>query len=81
LIDSKTGESTTVEQALPKPWLSAESKSEIRLDYGIKNDLARVLRLSARMDLIQVKSLHAGVNASVDSDGTFFAGGGIGYKF
>jgi hypothetical protein len=81
VIDAKTGEVQTYDRRDPLPWLAAEQTGEIRIDYGFKNGLVKVGRLSLREDLLQVKALHAGINAAVDTDGARFAGAGVGYRW
>ena len=83
VINADTGEVDTYDHKEPLPWLSAEKTSEIRLDYGIKGHPypQPVIRISFRADLIQIKSLHFGINTTLDFDGEYFAGGGIGWKF
>lgn len=81
LIDEQTGQTETLVRREPLPWLAAEQTGEARVDIGIKNGMARVGRLTLREDLLQVKALHAGLNASIDTDGQFFAGAGIGYRW
>jgi hypothetical protein len=96
-------------------------RSEIRVDYGIKDftkiDLVNqqiagstvcppppaticttsytqvsqqqvvksshgAFRITAKTDLLEiVKNVNLGLNASYDSDGGYFAGGGVGVKF
>lgn len=81
VIDDQTGEVQTFVRREPLPWLAAEQRGELRFDVGIKQGLARVGRLSVREDLLQVKALHAGLNASIDTDLQFFVGGGVGYRW
>lgn len=81
VIDEQTGEVQTIVRREPLPWLAAEHRGELRLDAGIKNGLARVGRLTLREDLLQVKAMHAGINATLDTDGQLFVGAGIGYKW
>ena len=81
VIDEKTGEVQTFERRDPLPWLAAEQRGELRIDAGIKNGLTRTARLSLREDLLQVKALHAGINASLDADGQYFVGVGVGWKW
>jgi hypothetical protein len=81
VIDEQSGEVQTVVRREPLPWLAAEHRGELRLDAGVKNGLAKVVRLTLREDLLQVKALHAGINASVDTDGQFFVGAGVGWKW
>jgi hypothetical protein len=81
VIDAKTGTVQTFDRREPLPTLAAEQHGEVRIDYGFKNNLVKVGRLSLREDLLQVKALHAGINAAVDTDGAWFAGAGIGYRW
>lgn len=81
VIDSTTGEVQTFDRRDPLPWLAAEQTGEVRVDYGLKGGTARVWRVTLREDLLQVKALHAGINASVDTDAAWFAGVGIGYRW
>lgn len=81
VIDAKTGEVQTLVRREPLPWLAAEQRGELRFDVGIKNGLNTIGRLTVREDLLQVKALHAGLHASLDSDGRWFAGGGVGYRW
>lgn len=81
VIDSKNGSVQTFDRRDPLPWLSAEQTGEIRIDYGFKNNLAKVARLTLREDLFQVKAFHLSFNASIDGDRAWFAGVGIGYRW
>jgi hypothetical protein len=81
VIDEQTGDVQTFVRSEPLPWLAAEQRGELRFDVGVKNGLATVGRLTLREDLLQVKALHAGLNASADTDGSFFVGAGVGYRW
>lgn len=81
VINDQTGEVQTFVRKEELPWLAAEQRGEIRLDYGVRNMLARVGRVTFRDDLVRVKAFHLGVNASADTDGQYFAGAGIGYRW
>lgn len=81
VIDARSGEVQTITRREPLPWLAAEQTGELRLDVGIKRGLVRVGRLTLREDLLQVKAFHAGINTSLDSDGAWFAGAGIGWRW
>ena len=90
-LNAETGETETIIRRDPLPWLAPEQTGEIRLDYGYKNTPSfakegwggfdNVARLTLREDLLQIKALHAGINASIDSDGQMFAGVGVGWKW
>lgn len=81
LINKETGETETFVRREPSPWLAAEQNGELRLDYGYKNGMFRAGRLSLREDLVQIKALHLGVHATLDTDGQFFAGAGVGWRW
>ncbi len=81
VINSETGKSETITRRDPYPWIAIEKQGEIRLDYGYKRDFQRVARLSFREDVIQLKAVHFGLLASLDSDGAIFAGVGLGYRW
>lgn len=81
VINDQTGEVSTITRREPLPWLAIEKTGELRLDYGIKRGLDRVARLTFREDLLQVKAFHAGINVSIDSDGEYFLGVGVGWKW
>lgn len=81
VINDQTGDVSTITRREPLPWLAIEKTGELRLDYGIKRGLDRVARLSYREDFIQVKAFHAGLTAAIDSDGEYFVGVGVGWKW
>lgn len=81
LINDQTGQTETLVRREALPWLAAEQRGEARLAYGMKNGGVKVGRLSVQEDLVQVKALHAGVNASLDTDGRYFVGAGVAYKW
>lgn len=86
VIDAITGKSETITRREPYPWVAFTQTGEIRLDYGYKIDHfagggKQIARLSVREELLQLKALHIGATASLDSDGTMFAGVGIGYRW
>ncbi|HQS59714.1 MAG: hypothetical protein B7Y56_02950 [Gallionellales bacterium 35-53-114] len=81
LIDQHTGQVQTIVRREPLPWFATEHTGEARIDVGIKSTTGTIARLTLREDLLQVKALHAGINASLDTDGQLFAGIGIGFKW
>lgn len=81
VIDATTGEVQTFDRRDPLPWFRPEQTGEVRIDYGIKNGMAKVARLTVREDLLQVKALHAGIHATLDTDGQYFLGGGVGWRW
>lgn len=79
-INTDTGITETVVRREPLPWLALKKSGELRLDYGLKGTV-KIARLSLRQDIVQVKSMYVGARASLDSDGTIFAGIGVGYRW
>lgn len=76
-INATTGEATTTDNKDPLPWLAVVKLNEMRIDYGLNG----IMRLSYRRDVIQVKAFHFGINTTLDSDGSYFIGAGVGYRF
>jgi len=76
-INTTTGEATTVDNKDPLPWVAAVQLNEVKLEYG----LSGVGRLSYRRDIFQIKAANFGVSATLDSDGSYFIGAGIAYRF
>ncbi len=86
VVDTVTGETTTYVKDEPLPWIDLEHRGEARLDVGYKIDAKtltpqRVARLSVTHDFLQVKAVHFGVAASIDTTGEAFAGAGISYRW
>lgn len=81
VLNGETGESTTITRREEYPWLAAENTGEIRVEYGTKFHGVPVGRLSIRQDFIQIKALHLGISASIDSDKEAFTGIGVSYKW
>lgn len=81
VIDATTGEVQTFDRRDPLPWFKPEQTGEARLDYGFKAGRPMIARLTLREDLLQVKALHAGINASLDADGQYFVGAGVSWKW
>ena len=82
-VNTDTGQTVTIDHKEPLPWLTVEKHNELRLDYGYKGNPTPipVTRVSFRMELVQVKALHFGLNTSLDVGGEYFIGGGVGWKF
>lgn len=87
VVDAGTGEVTTYEAPAPLPWFKVENRGRITLAHGVKGSLSpylppkQVTRLSVHQDVIQIKGVHLGVVGSIDSDGTYFSGVGLSYKW
>lgn len=72
------GRTTMFVKSNPLPWFQREKTTQFSLDYGQKQATTGfIYRLGARADLLQIKSLHAGINGSLDSNGAWFYGVGV----
>jgi hypothetical protein len=80
-LNTETGQVVTLVSENPAPWLAGESTGEARIDYGVKNGFRQVGRLSATEDLFQIKDVHLGISGSLETDGTYFMGAGISYRW
>lgn len=79
VLDTSTGVFTTFDRAEPLPWISALPKTEVGAFVGYRFG-EPALRLEARHELLQMKSLHVGAIASADataSDVDGFVGVGV----
>lgn len=82
VLDTQSGETVAYVHLVPDPWFATESRGNLSLSYGIKlHDNSFVWRISAHEDVFQIKSIHFGVNATVDTDGAVFAGAGASYRW
>jgi hypothetical protein len=81
VINSETGEVTTITRREDYPWFAPEQTGEARVDYGIKNGGVRVGRLTVREDVLQIKAVHLGATATLDSDRDYFVGVGLGVRW
>lgn len=80
VLDVQTGDSQVYARPAPLPWLGPGRQGAIGLAYGLKNSQLTG-RLYARQDLVQVKALHAGGLATLDTDAEWFAGGYVEWRF
>jgi len=81
LFDTTTGQTKAITQRLTHPWLATEQRGQLWAGYGLTPGGERVGRILLREDLLQVKALHLGTNASLDTDGRWFAGIGVAYRW
>lgn len=65
VIDTTTGETTTLDRVEPLPWLAVSTKTEVGAFYGVKNGVP-AFRVQAQQELLRVKALHLGAVASAD---------------
>jgi len=86
-MNTDTGIATSYLRHEPAPWLSADTRTEIALLAGFKSadfsgsGLAPVTRLSIRQNLLAIKTTRLAAVATLDSDGSWFAGAGLHYRF
>ena len=87
-LNTDTGHATSYLRAEPAPWFSADPRTEIALVTGFKStesgnslNLAPVTRLSIRQNLLAIKTTRLAAVATLDSDGSWFAGAGLHYRF
>lgn len=80
VINQQTGQVQTYDRRDPYPWLAAEQNGESGIYYGYKRG-TKISRLTFSENLVQLSALHLGAHASLDTDGQFFAGIGIGWKW
>lgn len=58
------------------PWLAFNRRGSLGVAYGFKdNTSGAVARVYGRMDLVQVKRLHAGLLGDIDNAGGWYGGG------
>lgn len=76
VVDTQTGTSETFDRVEPLPWIAVNTKTQVGIIYGIKQGKP-VGRLQAEQEFLQVKALHFGGIASLDSDATYFVGVGV----
>ena len=87
VLDTKTGETTTYSKSEPYSWIpSFESRGEARLDLIYKVDARthapqQAGRLMITQDFLQLKAVHLGGTASIDTKGEMIIGVGVGYRW
>lgn len=72
-LNTSTGEFTSYDRAEPLPWLAVNTKSQVGIYYGLKRG-EQITRLEGRQELLQIKAVHIGATATLDSDGETFVG-------
>lgn len=86
VIDDKTGEVTTYDTRGPLPWLAVDNHGEAGVAYGIRDGQPTV-RLEVRQNLLDVKAVKLGVEATVDQPmsgplgSSYFVGVGLAYRW
>lgn len=81
-VDTATGEAQQWVREDRLPWLRPERRNAVGMAYGWRDGYAApVARLEGRVDLLQLKALHAGVVGTLDTTGGWFAGVGVVYRW
>ena len=80
VLDVESGDAVVYARPDPLPWIGPGRQDAVGVAYGIKNG-APAGRLYAEHDLLRVKALHAGARGTLDTDGDWFAGGYVEYRF
>ena len=82
VYDEKVGDVNMFLRQDSLPWLSFNRRGALGVAYGFKDDAnGSVARVYGRMDLMQIKRLHAGLLGNVDSDGDWYGGGFAEYRW
>lgn len=79
-LNTETGESTISARPDPLPWLAPGRRGAVGVAYGLQ-DGKPTAQLYGYHDLLQVKSLYAGVRGEVDQHAQWFAGGYVEFRF
>lgn len=77
VLNSDTGHFSTYERIDPIPWLAQSKAGTVRLTQWIDGET----QLEVSRDLIQVKSLYAGVTGRIDTGGDKRVGAYVEYRF
>ena len=80
VLDKTTGETTLYTRIEPLPWLDTKNHGEISLSRGVRSG-DFVYRLSANAQVLKIKAVALGVVGSLDSDGQWYAGFGVSYRW
>lgn len=80
LLDEATGASQAVVRVEPYPWIANNPSGSLSLSYGLRNDTP-VARLALTQDLIQIKAANLGGVAHLDSDGAYYVGAGVNFRW
>lgn len=85
-INVETGKVETYIKEEPLPWIAFNQRGQVRIDTGYKLNRStgvpqRTTRLTVMHDFMQTKAVNFGAQASIDSDGSAFAGIGIGVRW
>lgn len=80
-INEQTGEVTMYEKREPLPWVAPTLRGEAGIAYGVRSDGTMGGRLFVNQGLLDIKSVRMGATATLDQDGTAFAGLSLSYRW
>lgn len=80
VIDAKTGESTTVVREEPYPWFAQTQRGYVQFGSGLTSR-GVIWRTAVSQDMLQIKAIYFGVDATMDSDGQWYAGWHAAYRW
>ena len=82
VLNTVSGETTFYQRLDPLPWFALETRRELGIAYGFKDDAGgAVARIFGKVDLVQIKMIRAGLLGNVDSDGDWYAGAGVSLRW
>lgn len=81
VLDTSTGKFETVIEEKPLKWFDASRKESLRLSYGVADKVGLVGRITYTNDIFQIKAMNFGVEGSLYTNGGFFAGIGLSYRW
>jgi hypothetical protein len=81
IFDEYTGDTTMQSQRMEHPWLAAENRGRAWIGYGYKTGGATAIRAAVSADVVQIRAVHIGGEATLDSDGVWFAGVGAAVRW
>lgn len=79
VLNTDSGQPMTLVSVDPYPMFRFESRKQIGFSYGMTNGGKWLGVATISDDLVQIKALHFGVNASLDTNGAVFVGVGASY--
>jgi len=82
VYDSGTGAVDMYLRQDPLPWLAFDRRGALGVAYGFRNEAdGFVTRVYGRLDLVQIKRVHAGLLGDVDNAGNWYGGAFAEYRF
>lgn len=83
VLDTSTGEFTTLDRTEPLPWIAVSTKTRLGVYYGLKNG-AQAIRIQGQQDFLRIKAVRVSAIGSVDLIGgetQTFIGIGLGAEW